>query len=128
VLNATGAVNFAQGDLVMTGGYAAILLAGVLPVPGILLLPVVLVLMAVLGLAFSALAYFPLRARPPATVIISTIALGIVLQNGVNLFFGAAPRAAPPLFAGGTVTRGGVVVARHSLAILAVAALIVLGQ
>jgi branched-chain amino acid transport system permease protein len=128
VLNATGAVNFAQGDLVMAGGYAAVLLAGALPVPGILLLPVVLVLMAALGLAFSALAYFPLRERPPATVIISTIAFGIVLQNGVNLFFGAAPRAAPPLFAGGTVTLGGLVVARQSLAIIAVTAVIILGQ
>src|SRR5882724_3950933 len=96
VLNATGAVNFAQGDMVMAGGYVAIALAGVLPVPGLVLLPLVLVLMAGLGLALSAAAYFPLRARPQAAVFISTIAVGIILENTANLIFGAAPRAAPP--------------------------------
>ena len=31
VLNATGAVNFAQGDLVMAGGFLAVALAGLIP-------------------------------------------------------------------------------------------------
>src|SRR5579872_6074944 len=80
VINATGAVNFAQGDMVMAGGYAAVGLAGLVALPGLFLLPLVLALMAVLGIAFSAIAYFPLRHRPPVTVFISTIALGILLQ------------------------------------------------
>ena len=128
VLNATGAVNFAQGDMVMAGGYVAIVLAGLLPVPGIVLLPLVLLAMAGLGLAFSALAYFPLKTRPPEAVFISTIALGIILQNGANLLFGAAPRAAPPRRGAGTVALGGLVVTTQSLAILATAAVLVLGQ
>ncbi|MBZ0325158.1 MAG: branched-chain amino acid ABC transporter permease, partial [Alphaproteobacteria bacterium] len=81
VLRATGAVNFAQGDLVMAGGYCAIALAAVLPLPGLALLPLVLVLMAVLGLALSAIAYHPLKDRPPVAVFISTIAVAIMLQN-----------------------------------------------
>ena len=59
IVNATGAVNFAQGDLVMCGGFLAVALAAVLPVPGIVLLPLLLVLMAGFGLVFSLLAYFP---------------------------------------------------------------------
>src|ERR1700693_5777067 len=78
VLNATGAVNFAQGDLVMAGGYVAVALSGVIPGPGIVLLPLVVLLSAVLGLALSAAAYFPLMRRPPTAVFISTIAVGIV--------------------------------------------------
>jgi branched-chain amino acid transport system permease protein len=128
ILNATGAVNFAQGDMVTAGGYAAIALAGFLPIPGLLLLPLVLVLMAALGLLFSLLAYFPLRRQPTVSVFISTIALGIVLQNGLNLGFGAEPRAAPPLLGGGTIELGGIVLARQSLAILIIAALLILGQ
>jgi branched-chain amino acid transport system permease protein len=128
VLNATSAVNFAQGDMVMAGGYVAIALAGALPVPGIVLLPLVLVLMAVLGLLVAALAYLPLAARPPTTVFISTIAIGIVLQNGVNLLFGAAPRATPSLLGGGQLAWGGLVVSLQSLAIVAVAALLIAGQ
>jgi len=128
VLNATAAVNFAQGDMVMAGGYVAIALAGALPVPGIFLLPLVLVLMAALGLVVAALAYLPLAGRPPAAIFISTIAIGIVLQNGVNLVFGAAPRAAPSLLGAGQLDWGGLAVSTQSLAIIAVAALLIAGQ
>jgi branched-chain amino acid transport system permease protein len=128
VLNATGAVNFAQGDMVMAGGYTAVALAGLLPVPGLVLLPLVLLAMAALGLLLSALAYFPLKARPQAAVFISTIAIGIILENGANLVFGAAPRAAPPLLGAGRIEFGSLVVTTQSLAIMAIAAALVLGQ
>src|SRR5271170_3542265 len=79
VLNATNAVNFTHGDMVMAGGFASLALAGLLPgsVHGIVLLPLVLIVMAAFGLVFSGLAYFPLKDRPPVAVFISTIALGI---------------------------------------------------
>jgi branched-chain amino acid transport system permease protein len=128
VLSATGAVNFAQGDMVMAGGFAAVALAAVLPVPGIVLLPLVLLLTAALGLLFSALAFFPLKTRPPEAMFISTIAVGIMLQNGANLAFGAAPRSAPALLGSGAVALGGVTVTVQSLAIIAVAALLITTQ
>jgi branched-chain amino acid transport system permease protein len=128
VLNATSAVNFAQGDMVVAGGYAAVALAGVLPLPGIVLLPAVLVLMALLGALFSALAYLPLMRRPPAAVFISTIALGIVFENGANALFGAEPRAAPPLLAAGRLEWGGVQISYQRLAIIGVAAALILAQ
>ncbi|EWY38386.1 ABC transporter permease [Skermanella stibiiresistens SB22] len=128
VLNATGAVNFAQGDLVMAGGFLAVALAGSLPVPGIVLLPLVMGLMALLGLAVSLLAYLPLRNRPPVSVFISTIAVGIILQNGVILLFGPEPKAAPALFGATTVSLGGLVIPEQSIAVIAVAGLLILGQ
>jgi branched-chain amino acid transport system permease protein len=128
VLNATAAVNFAQGDLVMAGGLLAVALAPQLQAPGILLLPLVMVLMAVLGLLVAAVAYLPLQRRPPVSVFISTIAMGIILQNGASVLFGPEPHAAPPLLSGGTVTFGGLVVAEQSLAIIAVAGLLIGAQ
>ncbi|WP_431860607.1 branched-chain amino acid ABC transporter permease [Azospirillum sp.] len=128
VLNAAGAVNFAHGDLVMAGGMLAVALAQLIPAPGLALLPLVLVLMAALGLAVSWLAYLPLRGRPHVSVFISTIAVGIILQNGANALFGGEPRAAPPLLWGGTVALGPLVVSVQSLAILAVAALLIGAQ
>src|SRR3546814_6764113 len=97
VLNATRAVNFAQGDLVMAGGFLAVALGQVLPLPGIVLLPAVVALMAVLGLVVSLVAYIPLKDRPPTSVFISTIAVGVILQQGANDIFGAAPQAGPAL-------------------------------
>lgn len=128
VLNATGAVNFAAGDMVMAGGFATVALAEVLPVPGIVLLPLVLLIMGALGLVFSLLAYFPLMRRPPIAVFISTIALGIVFQNSANAIFGAEPRKAPALLGERLYHWGGLTIGEQSLAIIAVAAVLILGQ
>lgn len=130
ILNATQAVNFAQGDTVMAGGYVAFLLAGLLPldalgVPGLALLPLVLAAMALFGLVFSALAYFPLRRRPAVSVFISTIAVGILLQGAANGLFGGAERKAPPLVTGPAVPFGDMVVGRQTLAIILVAGLLI---
>lgn len=128
VINATNAVNFAQGDMVMAGGFIAVTLAALWPVPGIVLLPFVLAAMAELGLVLSAIAFFPLQTRPPTTVFISTIAVGIMLQNGTNAIFGAEPRAVPPLLDGGLVHIGPVVLSGQALAIIVVAALLIAAQ
>lgn len=127
VLNATRAVNFAQGDLVMAGGFLAVLLGAWLPVPGFVLLPAVLVLMAIIGFAVALFAYLPLKDRPPTSIFISTIAVGVVLQQGANALFGAAPQAGPPLLDGGFVNLGDIVLSRQSLSIIVVAALLVAG-
>jgi branched-chain amino acid transport system permease protein len=128
VLKATSAVNFAHGDLVMAGGFVSVALASVLPVPGIVLLPLVAVLMALLGIVFSLLAYFPLKSRPPVSVFISTIALGVIVQNTVNAIAGAEPRAAPPLFDTDLVSFGTITIGRQSAAVIAVAFLLIVGQ
>jgi branched-chain amino acid transport system permease protein len=125
ILNATGAVNFAQGDLVMAGGFAAVLLAKTLPVSGLLLLPVLLVGMAVLGVLVALAAYMPLRRRPPEAVFISTIAVGIILQNVANRLFGAEPVATPPLFGSGRVRFEGIDTSVQSLAVIGVTALLI---
>ncbi|MBT6116710.1 MAG: branched-chain amino acid ABC transporter permease [Rhodospirillaceae bacterium] len=123
VIGATGAVNFAQGDLVMAGGFLTVALASLLPVDGLLLLPLVVLAMAGLGLAVCAVAYLPFRNAPPVSVFVSTIAIGIMLQNGANGLFGAAPRAGPPLLSGGGEP-GGLDLDRQSLAVIAAAVLL----
>ena len=131
VLNATGAVNFAQGDLVMAGGLLTVALAPLIPaggtIPGLVLLPVVLVAMAGLGLLFSALAYFPLRRGPPVSIFISTIAIAIILQHGANALFGPEVRAGPPLLSGGAVEIGGLTLGRQGLASIVLAAILITG-
>jgi branched-chain amino acid transport system permease protein len=125
ILNATGAVNFSQGDLVMAGGFLAVALGERLHVPGLVLLPLLLAVMAALGAAVALLAYMPLKTRPAEAVFISTIAVGIILQNGANRLFGAEPLEAPPLLGGGRVRFWGVEASAQSLAIIGVAALLI---
>ncbi|MFI4988112.1 MAG: branched-chain amino acid ABC transporter permease [Alphaproteobacteria bacterium] len=126
ILNATAAVNFCQGDLVMLGGFAAVTLGAYLPVPGLVLLPLVLAIMAALGMVLSAVAYFPLRRRPPETVFISTIAVGIILQNTANALFGPEPQAAPALVGSGELALGPLSIGRQSLAIIVIATLLII--
>ena len=127
ILNATGAVNFAQGDLVMVGGFIAVLLGNELHVSGLVLLPLLLLVMAALGAVVALFAYMPLRTRPPEAVFISTIAVGIILQSAANRLFGAEPLAAPPLLGTGRVRFAGVETSVQSLAIIGVAALLIVG-
>lgn len=131
ILNAAGAVNFAQGDLVMAGGFAAVMLAGLLPldgiaVPGLVLAPLVMLAGGAGGWVVAEVAYRPLRHRPPVAVFISTIAVGIMLQHGANGVFGAAERRTPPLVTGDPLAIGGLTISLQSLAIMGTAALVIL--
>ena len=125
IVNATSAVNFAHGDLVMAGGYVAVGLGAVAAVPIIVLLPLVAAIMFVVGVAFSFVAYFPLANRPPSTVFISTLLCGIVLQNLFLVLFGPQAHAAPPLIRSGIVHLGGIDISIQALGTLAVAAALI---
>ncbi len=130
ILNATGAVNFAHGEMVVAGGFIAIAVAQWTPLaalPGIVILPAVLVASAAFGLALSALAYFPVRHRPPVATFVTTIAFGIVVANGVNALFGSAPRSAPALLGQANMTIGNVIISTQSASIIATAAVLIAG-
>jgi branched-chain amino acid transport system permease protein len=119
VINAVGAVNFAQGDLVMAGGFLAVLFARLLDWPGIALAPLVMLVAGALGLLLSLIAYFPLRRGPPAGIYVSTIAVGLLLQNAALNVFGAAPQRGPALLASHS--------ALQPLATIAVAGVLLIG-
>jgi branched-chain amino acid transport system permease protein len=125
IVNATGAVNFAQGDLVMAGGYVAVGLGMMTAVPIIVLLPLVALIMFAVGVVLSMVAYFPLIQRPPSTVFISTLLCGIVLQNLYIVLFGPEARAAPPLIKSGVVHLGAIEISVQALGTLAVAAALI---
>jgi branched-chain amino acid transport system permease protein len=127
VINATGAVNFAQGELVMAGGYAAAALQPVVPA-GPLILVAVAVIMFFIGLALALVAYFPLMRRPPATVFISTLLCGIFLQSLFVVVFGPEARAGPPLFSSSLVRLGPIEISQQSAGIVLVAAILILLQ
>jgi branched-chain amino acid transport system permease protein len=125
IVNATGAVNFAQGDFVMAGGYAAIFLTSTFSVPMILLLPLVAVITFVMGVFLALIAYFPLMRRPPATVFISTLLCGMILQNLFLIGFGPQAKSGPSLLGTGMLRFEGLEISRQSLATIVVAAALI---
>lgn len=128
ILNATSAVNFTHGDMVMAGGYVAIALGTTLGLSGAALLPLVICVMAAMGFVFSWFAYFPLKNRPPVSVFISTIALGIVFQNTANVLYGAAPKRGPALLSEGLLDIGGITIGKQAFGIIALAAVLIAAQ
>lgn len=125
IVNATGAVNFAHGDLVMAGGYVAVGLGALAPVPIIVLLPLIALIMFALGVALALIAYFPLINRPPSTVFISTLLCGIILQNAFVVLFGPQARAAPPLLESGVWHLGQIEISVQAMGTMVVAAILI---
>jgi branched-chain amino acid transport system permease protein len=124
VINATGAVNFAQGELVMAGGYGAVALQPWISA-GPLIIVAVAVVMFFVGLALALVAYFPLMRRPPATVFISTLLCGIFFQGLFVVVFGPEARGGPPLFTSSLIRLGPIEISQQSAGIVLVAALLI---
>lgn len=100
IYNATRAVNFAHGELVMLGGYMAITASAALGVPPAAALLLVPLGMAAIGVLLQLVAYEPLRNKPFETVFVSTLAIGIILSNLVQVIWGPSPRAFQPVVPG----------------------------
>lgn len=128
ILNATNAVNFAHGALVMLGSYIAFTLGSLLNARGIVILPLLLGVAAVAGLALSLIAYFPLKDKPVVAVFISTISAGAIFENAVLLIFGAEPRATPPILGTSLISIGDLVVSEQAVAVIVAATGLIAGQ
>jgi branched-chain amino acid transport system permease protein len=126
-LNAAGAVNFAHGDLVVLGGAVAVLLAGWLGLPGVLLLPLVALAVAAAGVIAAHVAILPLARRPPEATFVATIALAAIIEQGLTLSMGAAPRTTPPFLGSGAVTVAGTALGLQPVAIVLVGGVLVAG-
>jgi len=124
-LNASGAVNFAHGDLVVLGGAVAVLLAAWLGLPGFLLLPLVALALAGAGVLAAHVAILPLARRPPEATFVATIALAAMIEQTLTVTIGAAPRTTPPFLGSGAVTIAGVPLGLQPLAIVIVGAVLV---
>jgi branched-chain amino acid transport system permease protein len=124
-LNAAGAVNFAHGDLVVLGGAVAVVAASWTGLPGPLLLPVVALVLGLAGVIAARVAILPLARRPPEATFVATIALAAIIEQGLTVSMGAAPRTAPAFAGSGAVDVAGFAFGRQPLAIVAVGAVLV---
>jgi branched-chain amino acid transport system permease protein len=124
-LNAAGAVNFAHGDLVVLGGAIAVVAGTWTGLPGPLLLPLVALALALAGVIAARVAILPLVQRPPEATFVATIALAAIIEQGLTVTMGAAPRTVPALAGSGVVEFAGVALGRQPLAIVVVGAVLV---
>lgn len=120
VFSILGLINFAHGELVTIAGYSMLVLFGAgLPWPIVFVLGV-----ASAGLAamlMERIAFRPVRGAPLVTVLLTSLALSMVIQNILLLFVGARPKSVGlPGWTSANVELGGVVLQWVDVVTLAV--------
>lgn len=100
-------INFAHGDVFMTGafsGYYLAILFGFSTLSGgasvftaIAILLASMVICSILGFSIEKLAYKPLRSSPKLTILITAIGVSLFLEYSGQLVFGADPKPFPTL-------------------------------
>ena len=90
-------LNFAHGDIIMVGGYFALmsLSANHLGLPPVIAAIITVVGCVVLAVVIEKLAYAPLRSAPRLSILITAIGISLLLQNLAQLIFGATPQNFP---------------------------------
>jgi branched-chain amino acid transport system permease protein len=91
VFNATGVINFAQGQFVMLGGLIATTLANTLGWPMPLVVIGAVIGTGVVGGVIEILTIHPMRGRPVFTLIMITLGVSIVLETVAMLVWGTDP-------------------------------------
>ncbi|UCH17597.1 MAG: branched-chain amino acid ABC transporter permease [Burkholderiales bacterium] len=124
---ASGTINFAQGEFVMLPAFVMIAF-GTLGAP----LPLAFVFtcvvaVAVLGWAFKRGIADPLLKYGLMPVVVATIGLAIAARNGVRAGYSAEAHPFPSLFAAEIYNVGGVAVSLADIGTLAIALVLVLG-
>ncbi len=93
-------INFAHGDIIMVGAYAAwfsITVAGLPTWAGIV---VSIAFCTVLGVVIEKVAYKPLRGSARISLLITAIGISLLLENLAQLLFKSNPRPFPAFLSG----------------------------
>jgi branched-chain amino acid transport system permease protein len=118
--------NFAHGEFIMLGAYGLLIFSGL---PWVLTWVVSAAFVAVIAVLTERIAFRWLRGASASTLLISSFAVSILLQNITVIIFGSRPRTtAMPAFVDQSLTVGGLRITVVSLLsiVLSVASLLVL--
>lgn len=125
IYKATEVVNFAQGELMMLGGFVALGLTG-LGWPWPLALAGAALAVALFGLLTERMVLRPLLGRPHIPIVMTTLGLGFMLKGAVTMLpgWGAETHALPMPFAGRVLSAAGTPVAVEHVGVICVTALL----
>jgi branched-chain amino acid transport system permease protein len=133
--------NFAHGDIFMVGAYigfgvatglVALTAAGVIALPGwlILVLTILISMMltACVGMLVERIGYRPLRDAPRASAAITGLMIGIILETGNLILLGARRISFPSLIESTTYNLGGVYVTNKKIMIVGISLMFMLAM
>ncbi|MCL2272841.1 MAG: branched-chain amino acid ABC transporter permease [Treponema sp.] len=93
-------INFAHGDILMVGAYAAFFVLSAIgagPLGMLCAFVIAMIMCGSLGVTIERFAYRPLRTSPRLNSLITAIAVSLILENGARVlpFIGPNPRQFP---------------------------------
>jgi branched-chain amino acid transport system permease protein len=124
IFNACGVINFAQGEFVMLGGMSTVFL-GLAGVPLPLAAGLAIAVTVLVGSAIHVLAVDRARGATSVALIIITIGASIFLRGAAQVLFDKRFHSLPSWFGDAPLMVGGAAVLPQSLAVLAVALIVV---
>jgi len=125
IYNATGIINFAQGEFVMLGGMLTLLFLETLQLPLWAAIPCAIAASTVAGVLFERLAIRPLRKPTPINLVIITIGGSILIRGLAMLAWGKDTHALPPFSGDEPIAIAGATILPQHLWILAITLIIV---
>jgi branched-chain amino acid transport system permease protein len=118
IYKATEMVNFAQGDLLMLGAFAAFTYIGLFGLPYWLGFILAVFSAAIFGLLLDVVVLRRVIGQPQFAVVILTIGLGFIFRSIAILVWGPDIRTLPSPFANSVTNIGEIVIADVSLSII----------
>jgi branched-chain amino acid transport system permease protein len=126
IYNATGIINFAQGEFVMLGGLLTLSSLELLKLPLWAAVPCAIAVSTVIGVLFERLAIRPLRQPTPINLVIITIGGSILIRGLAMLVWGKDTHAVPPFSGDTPIAIGGATILPQHLWIFAITLIIIL--
>ena len=126
IYNATGIINFAQGEFVMLGGLLTLSCLELLSLPLWAAIPCAVAVSTVVGILFERLAIRPLKQPTPINLVIITIGGSILIRGLAMLVWGKDTHMIPPFSGDVPITIGGATILPQHLWILGITLIIIL--
>ena len=125
IYNATGIINFAQGEFVMLGGMLTFFFLMVLKLPYPVAMVSAVLVTTVLGALFERLTIRPLKRPTPLTLVIITIGGSIFMRGIAMLLWGKDTHALPPFSGNDPITIAGATIMPQHLWIFGITLLVI---
>ncbi|MHB8122106.1 MAG: branched-chain amino acid ABC transporter permease [Desulfuromonadaceae bacterium] len=125
IYNATGIINFAQGEFVMLGGLLTLSCLELLQLPLWAAIPCAIAVSTIVGVLFERLAIRPLRQPTPINLVIITIGGSILIRGLAMLVWGKDTHSVPPFSGDAPIAVGGATILPQHLWILAITLMII---
>ncbi|MFP5462655.1 MAG: branched-chain amino acid ABC transporter permease [Gammaproteobacteria bacterium] len=129
IYKATEVVNFAQGDVMMLGGFVAFTFAVLWEFPFWLAVIFAILVLALVGAVFNRVLLVPIIGQPTFAAVMITLAAGYVMRGVASMVpgWGTDTYALKAPYSDGTLRLGELVVSTDHIAIIVLTALLCLG-